>query len=76
MSKEEKPIAVIIDYPTLVTIYEIIYGIEDYVVATIQCGFEETKKRRYKVYHNSKGSYFNKDNKRYYLSEAIKEDIF
>lgn len=49
-------------------IYEIVHDVEDYVVA----GMNDDTPRKYKVYSNTKGSYFKWGGSRYYLDEFIR----
>ena len=49
-------------------IYNIEYGIDDYVVA----GINNDKPRKHKLYNNSKGTYFNFGGIRNYLNEFIR----
>lgn len=49
-------------------IYQVIYGTDDYVVA----GTNSDKPRKYKLYTNAKGYYFNFGKTKYYLSEFMR----
>lgn len=50
-----------------INIYDIIYGINDKVVA----GYNNENPRKYKIYYNTKGGYFNLGG-RQYLNEFIR----
>ena len=52
-------------------IYEIEHGIDDYVYAGMG-GVSNNKVRKYKLYYNSKGAYFNFGKSRYYMNEFIR----
>ncbi|OAA90875.1 hypothetical protein [Clostridium ljungdahlii] len=49
-------------------LYEILNGIDDYVIA----GINNNKPRKYKLYSTNKGIYFNWGGNRYYLHEFIR----
>lgn len=49
-------------------IYDIEYGIDDYVVV----GLNSQKCRSYKLYTNTKGTYFNWGGTRYYLDDFMR----
>lgn len=49
-------------------IYDIVYGVDDYVIAEIN----DYTPRKYKIYETNKGSYFNYGGKRFYLEEFTK----
>lgn len=49
-------------------IYDIIHGIND----KIEMGINNLKARKYTIYSNTKGSYFNYNGNRYYLNEFMK----
>ena len=48
-------------------IYEFEYGINDYVIV----GLNNEVPRKYKLHHNTKGTFFNWGKHRYYLGEFI-----
>ena len=53
-------------------IYDIIHGIDDYIIAGWSGG---PSSRKYKLYYNNKGGYFNYKGRRQHLNEFLRTDI-
>ena len=51
-----------------INVYGVEYGIDDKIIA----GLNNQKPRKYKLYFNSKGEYFNFGGNRIYLHEVIR----
>lgn len=52
----------------VILIYDIIYGVNDYILA----GYNDQKPRKYKIYYNSRSTYFNFGKMRINLNDCIK----
>lgn len=66
MSKEKIIASIGLCNCASINIYGFEYGIDDYIIA----GLNDDKPRKYKIYSNTKGSYFNYGKHRYYLNEV------
>lgn len=56
-----------------IAIFDIVHGIDNYVVAALIYGEKQSKMTKNKVYYNQKGeSYFIKYRKRYYLNNFMR----
>jgi len=69
-NKEElKPIgSFCISNNMAIVIYDIIYGIDDSILA----GYNDKKPRKYRLYYNSKGAYFNFGKIRVYMDRVMR----
>lgn len=74
-TQNNKPIAYYNSGLSGVLIYDILYGIEDYVVCSHSTDVKG-KFHKCKIYSNNKGHYFKCNNQRIYLDECVKTNIY